>query len=452
MREIEVTAIPLEGLADYLAPGRAEQLAARAAEVGRLLEGRTVWNINSTATGGGVAEMLRTIVGYGRGAGIDVRWLVVDGDGRFFAITKRVHNRLHGFPGDGGPLGPEEQNYYAAVLAGNLGLARERIRPGDVVILHDPQTAGLVEELDRLGAHVVWRSHVGRDEADAFTDEAWAFLRSFMEGVPIAVFTRRRYAPSWLPEERIRVIPPSLDPQSAKNCPLSGEAVNALLRRADLLRNGLTGEDLMPHDASVVLQVSRWDRLKDMAGVLTGFAEHIDSMPGDAHLVLAGPDVSGVTDDPEGGEVLAECLELWRGLPRLTRARVHLRTLPMQDLTENALLVNGLQRHASVVVQKSLEEGFGLTVLEPLWKSRAVVASAVGGIQDQIEDGVSGLLLKDPTDLATFAQQVARVLHDRALGHRLGEEAHRRVQDRFLADRHLIQYGDLFQSLLDRPA
>jgi trehalose synthase len=204
----------------------------------------------------------------------------------------------------------------------------------------------------------------------------------------------------------------------------------------------------VPRDVRIVLQVSRWDRLKDMQGVLTGFVDHIEEMPDDTHLVLAGPDVSGVTDDPEGAEVLAECRAVRAALPEDVRSRVHLTALPMDDSDENAHLVNALQRYASVVVQKSLVEGFGLTVTEPMWKSRPVVASAVGGILDQIEDGVSGLLLPDPADLAAMARAVAAVLLDEELAGRLGAEANARVRDRFLGDRHLIQYAQLFATML----
>jgi trehalose synthase len=171
-------------------------------------------------------------------------------------------------------------------------------------------------------------------------------------------------------------------------------------------------------------------------------------MPADTHLMLAGPDVLGVTDDPEGAEVLAECRALRAALADDVRDRVHLTALPMDDGDENAHLVNALQRYASVVVQKSLVEGFGLTVTEPMWKSRPVIASAIGGILDQIDDGVSGILLPDPTDLAAMGHAVARVLQDEELAGRLGAEAHARVKDRFLGDRHLIQYADLFATMV----
>jgi trehalose synthase len=186
-----------------------------------------------------------------------------------------------------------------------------------------------------------------------------------------------------------------------------------------------------------------------MAGVMAAFAQAVsDDAASQAHLVLAGPQVSGVSDDPEGAEVLAECRERWRCLPDTTRPRIHLASLPMDDIDENATIVNALQRHAAVVVQKSLAEGFGLTVTEPMWKRRAVVASRVGGIQDQITHEKDGLLLDDPADLDTFAALLHRVLTDEAEASRLGQAAHARVLDRFLGDRHLDQYVDLFANLV----
>jgi trehalose synthase len=184
-----------------------------------------------------------------------------------------------------------------------------------------------------------------------------------------------------------------------------------------------------------------------MPGVMAGFALAADRVP-DAHLVLAGPAVAAVTDDPEGAEVLAECRARWRSLPGALRARVHLVAVPMDDPDENAVIVNALQRHASVVVQKSLEEGFGLTVTEAMWKARAVLASRVGGIDDQIVSGRDGILLDDPADLVGFADALVRLLSDAPLRSRLGEAAHEHVLGSYLGDRHLLQYADLFTRLV----
>ena len=471
MREIGVGALPLSRLQEVVAPERARQLAERAEATRDRLGARTIWNVSSTAFGGGVAEMLHVLLAYGRGAGLDVRWLVMAGDAEFFAITKRLHNRLHGSEGDSGRLGDRERDHFSAVASRNLSEMQVVVRAGDIVVVHDPQPAGMIEQLKAAGAHVVWRCHIGRDTPNQTTDQAWSFLRDFVGGADAFVFSRPQYPPPWVPVEALHVIPPSLDPFSLKNQMLSRADVHEVLRVAGLVEaEPLDGQALfvrhdgshgltrahqpftrggrLPGDARVVVQVSRWDRLKDMRGVLAGFHEHLSRLPSDAHLVLAGPEVSGVSDDPEGADVLAESERLWDSLSARTQERAHLCCLPMDDPEENAHLVNALQRYASVVVQKSLAEGFGLTVTEPMWKSRAVVASAVGGIQDQIEHGVSGLLLRDPGDLSGFADLLRSILGDRARAEQLGRAAQARVRERYLGDRHLLQYGELLEKLL----
>ena len=184
-----------------------------------------------------------------------------------------------------------------------------------------------------------------------------------------------------------------------------------------------------------------------MGGVLEAFVRHVD-VP-EAHLALVGPAVSGVTDDPEGEQVWSETVAAWSALPAATRERVHLATVPMDDPVENALVVNAVQRHAAIVVQKSLAEGFGLTVAEAMWKSRPVVASAVGGIVDQVIDGETGLLVGDPHDLEGFGAAVQRLLRDPLLAERLGRNARTHVERRFLGDRHLVEYATLISDLLD---
>ena len=473
MEEVRVGRAQLERFLNLLSPERAQRFLDHIDRAVPLLEGRIVWNVNSTAQGGGVAEMLRALLSYTSAAGVDTRWLVIDGNERFFVATKRLHNLLHGEPGDGGRLGDQERQDFIAVQQRNAQQLTRRVSAGDVVLLHDPQTAGLVEPLQRAGVHVVWRCHIGTDVRNACTDQGWSFLRPFLEGADGFVFSRREYVPEWVPDDRLAVIPPSLDPFSVKNAPMSAADVAATLTRAGLLdalsdhgsyafvrRDGTTGTvrlhrglvfegGAVPAQARVVMQVSRWDRLKDMAGVLRGFADHLDKLPEDVHLALVGPEVSGVTGDPEGAGVLQECLDLRRGLRSEARDRIHLCGLPMDDVDENAHLVNALQRYADVVVQKSLAEGFGLTVTEPMWKSHPVVASAVGGIRDQIVDGESGVLLEDPTDLQGLTGALATLLEDDALAARLGAGAHERVQDRFLPDRHLARYVDLFERAIN---
>ncbi|WP_336623997.1 glycosyltransferase [Nocardioides sp.] len=471
MHPVQIGPIPLERLAGVLAPDRAERMWTYAQLARDGLAGRTVWNLSATATGGGVAEMLQALLGYTLGAGVDTRWLVLDGSPEFFRLTKRVHNLLHGFAGDGGPLGEAERATYEAVLDAQLDRLRGHVRPGDIVLLHDPQTAGLIPTVRELGARAIWRCHVGRDETNDLTDRVWGFLRPYLELADATVFSRAAYAPDWVDTDRLRIIAPSLDPFSPKNTELAPDVVAATLARSGLValpdcgepvdfrrRDGATGvvrrhEGIVvagapvPAEARLVLQVSRWDHLKDMPGVARGFVEGLDTLPADAHLMLAGPEAAGVSDDPEGAEVLAECIEFWRSLPAAGQARVSLCCLPMDDVDENAHLVNALQRHASVVVQKSLVEGFGLTVTEPMWKARPVVASRVGGIADQIVHGESGLLLDDPTDLGVFAGAVGSLLADPVAAQRLGHAARERVRDISQGDRHLIQYVELFDQL-----
>src|SRR5687767_11477857 len=204
MKEVQIDPMSLERLAGLLDPDRAELLRDRAESARKLLDGRTVWNVNATATGGGVAEMLTTLLAYSRGAGVDARWLVLDGTPEFFRITKRLHNLLHGSPGDGGPIGDDERRVYDAVLGDNAEALAQRVKRGDVVVLHDPQTAGLAEGLREIGATVIWRCHIGRDTATELTDRGWAFLRPYVQAADGVIFSRAAYVPDWVEEERLR--------------------------------------------------------------------------------------------------------------------------------------------------------------------------------------------------------------------------------------------------------
>jgi trehalose synthase len=448
---------------------RYHRLVSTAASVRARLAGRTVWNVNSTAVGGGVAEMLQALIGYIDDLGINVRWMVIDGDTEFFAVTKRLHNRIHGQAGDSGDLGAPEAAHYTEVLAANArGLVRE-MSPGDLVVLHDPQTAGLVAPLVRAGVRVVWRCHIGTDRHNGVTGSAWRFLRPHLADADGYVFSRRQYVPSWLPDARTWIVPPSIDPFATKNQPMSEATVQAVLARIGVLDgvpsdgpcrfvrlDGTEGEvtgkasvvaEALPGPSDrFVLQVSRWDRLKDMAGVMRGFAEHV-APAGPWYLVLAGPAVAEVSDDPEGAAVYQECVAQWHALPAAVRRRVLLVTLPLDDIDENAAMVNALQRQAAVIAQKSLAEGFGLTVAEGMWKGRPTAGSAVGGIQDQIVDG-TGILLPDPTDLAGFGAAVRDLLVRPDLAADMGAAAHAHVAANFLGDRHLLRYAAVFESLV----
>jgi trehalose synthase len=467
LEEVQVAALPPERFRALLGDAY-EEVDAAIDTSRRLLTGRAVWHINSTARGGGVAEMLHSLLAYARGAGVDVRWLTISGNPDFFRVTKRLHNNLHESPGDGGPLGPVEREIYEAAQLEAADELTELVEPGDIVYVHDPQPAGLVPHIVESGVRVIWRCHIGVDEPGQLAHAAWDFLRPYVSEADVQVFSRDRFVWEGLDRERVWIVPPSIDAFSPKNQELDAEAVRSILavtgiqegdhagrglferfdgstsrvaRRAELDQDGP-----VPADAPLVCQVSRWDGLKDPIGVLRSFTEH--SRAESAHLLLAGPSVAEVADDPEGAEVLAEVRAHRDGIPSGKRARVHLASLPMDDVEENAAMVNAIQRRSQVIVQKSLAEGFGLTVAEGMWKGKPLVASRVGGIQDQIEDGVSGVLIDDPTDLEAVARAVDGFIEDPSRAAEVGAAAHQRVLEDFLGTRHLVQYMKLIEGLL----
>jgi trehalose synthase len=460
-----------ERFASVLSPGEYEALLGLVGQAERELHGRVIWNVNSTAKGGGVVEMLRPLLGYCRGAGVDARWAVISGEPEFFAITKRIHNRLHGFDGDGGALGDGERDVYERTLAASAEELVQLVNPLDIVILHDPQTAGLAAALRDTGATVMWRCHVGLDVANDHARQAWDFLRGYVLDAHVFIFSRAGFAWEGLPRDRISVIRPSIDAFAPKNAEQTREQSLAIMASAGVLaddvnvyptftrsdgspgrverRAEMLEEEPLVADVPVVTQVSRWDQLKDPLGVLGAFAQHVAARS-PAHLMLVGPSTVAVADDPEGAQVLEAVRTAWHELPAPVRRRVHLCSLPMDDVEENAAIVNALQRHACVVVQKSLAEGFGLTVAEAMWKRRAVVASRIGGIRDQIEDGRSGLLLSDPRDLEQVGAAISGLLSDGQRAREIGLAAQRRVQEQFLGPHHLGRYFEVIHRVASR--
>jgi trehalose synthase len=452
MREIRVDPRPLAELAAVLPADQDAAFEQTAARARRILSGATLWNVSATATGGGVAEMLPNLLGYLTAAGVRARWLVLEGDAPFFAVTKRLHNAIHGL-GDPCGLGPAEHEQYQRVLARNLPDLMRQVGPQDLVLLHDPQSAGLLPALKQAGICVAWRSHIGRDTPNEQSVAGWEFLRRYIDQADAFVFTRAQYAPAWVPENRLWIIPPSIDPLAPKNVLISREECERVLAEAGLLAQDgagpagvVQGAPLPATGSRLIVQVSRWDRLKDMPGVMAGFAGA--GLPGDLHLMLVGPAVAGVTDDPEGAEVLAESLAGWHALPATVRSQVSLVSVPMDDLTQNATIINAIQRLATVVVQKSLAEGFGLTVTEAMWKAKPMVASAVGGIQDQITSGQEGLLIEDPSDLDAFGRALGRLAADQGLARQLGQAARRRVLENYLEDSQLGRTTQMIEAML----
>lgn len=468
MDEIAISPHPLRRFTEILGTEQVAQFTARLEQARRSMAGRTLWHANSTAEGGGVAELLQSVLGYPLECEIPVRWLVIDAGERFFELTKRLHHRLHGSPGDHGSLGEAERRTYESALASDAERLARLVRPGDPVVLHDPQTLGMAPALAHAGAHVVWSCHIGADEPNDCTRDAWRFLAPYAAHTEYQVFSRPQYAWQNLNPSHVVTIPPCIDAFSTKNQHLDDPTVAAILSAAGLVPDGratvppsftrhdgtigrVTSRATMIQDVAlppagrVVTQISRWDPLKDHAGVIRGFCEH-GPQARDVHLVLAGPDPGSIADDPEAEQTLAELRTARDALEPACRRRVHIACLPMQDTDENAAIVNALQRRADVVAQKSLAEGFGLTVAEAMWKAQPTVASRVGGIQDQIEPDVSGLLV-EPADLTGFGTAVTALLEDRHAAASLGAAAQARVRKEYLAPRYLDRYLRLLLQL-----
>jgi trehalose synthase len=473
VRQIEISPLDASRFEPLIGPAESSTFTKTIEAAARQLDGRSFWHLNSTATGGGVAEILQSVLGYLSGRGISTHWAVVDGDDEFFTVTKRIHHFLHGSDGDGGSLGEVERKSYLRTLEDQTEELATLVRSGDVVVLHDPQTLGLAPVLRQLGAGVIWSCHVGTDEPNAATRQAWEFLAPWVDAAQRVVFSRTAYAWDVIDPARVEVIPPCIDAFSPKNQAMDAATVAAVLgvsrvvperaegparfTRQDGCEAHVTSRAEMIEDralsasSTLVTQISRWDPLKDHAGVMEGFVRHGPDRE-DVELVLAGPSPESVTDDPEGEETFRQLMAARAALPAGQRRRVHIACLPMDDLEQNAAIVNALQRRSAVVAQKSRAEGFGLTVTEAMWKAVPTVASAVGGIRDQVDHGVSGVLIDPPDDLAAFGAALTDLLADpdRAAG--LGRGAHESVRDRYLAPRYLSRFLDLARAVAPGPA
>ncbi len=477
------------GLTDYEAyPHLATatlDLRTEAAELVPHLRGRKVWMINSTAQGGGVAEMLPKVVSLLREIGVDIHWLVIDtDDDRFFTLTKRIHNLIHGV---GEPLeGSEWREVYERVSRENASSIAPLLSAGDILLVHDPQPLGtgamLLAEHDLLG---VWRCHIGLDERNRATESAWHFLKPWLAPFKASVFSAPEYIPDFL-VHLSSIIHPAIDPLSDKNRDLTPHKLQGILCNSALavehepvltppyenLAKRLTPEgewrpanekeDIGLLYRPTVTQISRWDRLKGFVPLLEGFTKLKDRLIDRAddpfhrrrieiaRLVLAGPDPASVADDPEGLDVVRELADRYMQLSSSLQKDVAVISLPMESRRENALMVNALQLCASVVFQNSLREGFGLTVTEAMWKRRVVVGSRACGIRQQIREGIDGRLVSDPTDSDQIATILDEVLADP--GHRdyLAAHAQRRVHEEFLIFSQIRKWLRVLVSVVQR--
>jgi len=397
----------LIALDDYIpVVGQAEVDEMRA--VAACLEGRTVKMVNSTAMGGGVAEILNRLVPLMADVGVPTRWDIITGGDDFFAVTKGFHNALHGAAYE--PT-PQAFEIFRACQQQNLASLRFE---EDFVVIHDPQPIGLVEARDQKPAHWVWRCHI---DVSRPHPEVWNFLVQYMKRYDAMMIS----SPSFT-----RALPihqylwyPSIDPLSQKNQELEPEFIRETLERFQINPK-----------RRILTQVSRFDRLKDPLGVIKAYK--LVRKYTDCQLVLAG---GGAKDDPEGGQVLAEVKEAAGNDPD-----IHILDLPPWS----ALEINALQRASTIVLQKSLQEGFGLTVTEALWKKKPVVASAVGGIPLQVIHKLTGMLAHS---VEGTAYQIRYLLSHPAIAQRLGEMGHEHVKENFLVTRNLKRYLLLFLAL-----
>ncbi len=374
-----------------------------------VLQGRTFLHVNSTRAGGGVAEILQRMVPVLENIGIRVRWEVIEGDERFFEITKKMHNALQGNPET---ITPEMWDYHFEVNTRNA----ERMNlEADAVLIHDPQPAPLIEF--RKGGTWMWRCHIDLSGPSAGAFEG---IRKYCERYEAAIFSVARFAQSMPIDEFI--VTPSIDPLSDKNRDLTDAEVRDTAQRLQI-----------PMDRTVILQVSRFDRFKDPIGVVKAY--RIIKKYNDCVLVLAG---SPATDDPEGEAVLKEVREQAADDPD-----IHLLLLPPYSDRD----INALQRLAGVIFQKSVREGFGLTVSEAMWKGKPVVAGAVGGIPVQIIHGVNGFLVNSIEGAAFRARQL---LNNPEMAKKMGENAREFVKKNFLITRQIRDYLSAWYSLENR--
>jgi trehalose synthase len=398
------THIPLEEYAALLGQGEIEELRALA----KPLRGRSIEMINSTAVGGGVAEILTRLLPLADQLELDIRWNVMTGGEDFFEVTKSFHNALHGAP------------YHATArdfevfLAYNESNASRLLLESEFVVIHDPQPAALIEARKSGHNHWAWRCHIDLSHPN---ESVWNFLEPFVAKYDGAMFSspafaRRLPIPQYL-------FYPAIDPLSDKNCDLSSDFIQDVLARYKI-----------DPQRTILTQISRFDRLKDPVGVIRAY--RIVKRYFDCQLVLAG---GGAPDDPEGAVVLKEVL-------REAESDSDIKVLDLPAFAP--LEVNALQRASTIVIQKSLREGFGLTVSEALWKKKPVVASAVGGIPSQVIHKQTGLLAHS---VEGTAYQIRFLLSHPDIAAKLGEAGHQHVKENFLITQKLKRYLTMFLAI-----
>jgi trehalose synthase len=401
--------VSIEDYAPIVGKGSVQELFLLA----KKLEGKTIQNIDSTAVGGGVAEILTRMIPLVKELGVDARWDVIKGDERFSVITKKIHDALHG-----APVGISDDDFFHFLEINRMN-ANEMNLCNDFILVHDPQPIALIEKRRDIGRRWIWRCHIDFSNPDVRT---WHFLKNYIEQYDAAVFSAPSFARE-LPTKQI-LIPPSIDPLSDKNRELPEETIHSILERFGIDRS-----------RPIVTQISRFDHLKDPIRVIKAYRMARKYV--DAQLVLAG---GGAADDPEGPKILEEVKAEADG----DRDILVLSLPPASDLE-----INALQQGSTVILQKSLKEGFGLTVSEALWKAKPVIASAVGGIPLQIKHKYSGILTHTVDGTAYWIKQL---ISEPSYARGLGNNGREHIKSNFLITRQIKDYLLGFLSLLHKGA
>jgi trehalose synthase len=461
-----------------------QDLRDEAANVRRHIGERSILMINSTAQGGGVAEMLPKLVCMLQELGIETRWAVMGSDDpAFFRLTKRLHNMIHG-DGNGYSLCTDDRNLFDRTGEANLEAFRKILLPNDLLVIHDPQPLAMgAMAKKQFSLPAVWRCHIGLDVQHPSAQAAWQFLEPYARVFDQNVFSAGEYIPDYL-RECSSVIYPALDPLSFKNRYFRAERLMSILVNAGLAKpaepmltrpfpekpqrlqpDGAFGPADMPDEIGffyrpTITQISRWDRLKGFRPLLEGFVRLKKSINesrmdpnsqlyrriGVLRLVMVGPDPLSIQDDPEGCEVLNELCASFRRLAPEIQKDVVLLTLPMNSRRDNAFMVNALQTASSIVIQNSIREGFGLTLTEAMWKGTPVIGTSAFGLRQQLHDRIHGRIVYCPENPEEIAQVLEEMLGADAELNLWSRNAQARVHKDFLIFNQVKKWLQILKS------
>ena len=457
-----------------------KEFLKNAEEPTRKLKGCKIWMINSTAIGGGVAEMLPSQMRLIRELGISIEWLVIQAsDPKFFDLTKRIHNGLHG--SGKGEFNEEDRKVYEEANEQNLDKALHHIKDGDLVVIHDPQPMPLASLIKKeRNVKIFWRCHIGLEKQNEVSSATWSFLSSYFDSYDHFVFSLASYVPSQL-NGKTSIITPAIDPLSHKNRKLQMHKCIGILHQSGIINerepviypfyqnqvrrilpDGSFGEVNQNSNLDLIYrptitQISRWDRLKGFKELMDAFIllKKENKESGDptklptkriekTRLILGGPDPKYVSDDPEGKAVLEELKELYTKVDPSLHDDIAILLLPLDNPKENALIVNAIQYSSSIIVQNSIQEGFGLTATEAMWKQRPVLVSGAAGLDHQVVHNVNGKVNKDPTDIKRLANTLDNMLNHPKERDKWGFNAQIRVIEKFTLFGQIGKWLDLF--------